>query len=263
MRVTVLGCGGSAGVPMIGGHDGRGDWGECDPCDSRNRRSRSSIVIESDGGQRLLVDTGPDLRAQLLACGIGRINAILFTHAHADHVCGIDEVRVLNRIAGRPLQAYAFGETLDELRQRFEFAFLPWTPPEFYRPALEAFEVVPGDALDVCGLELTIFEQAHGRIRSIGLRVGGFAYSTDMVALDDRAQHTLAGVDTWLVDAFQRSPHSSHAHLDKVIDWARALCIRRTILTHMGPDMDWSWLLRNLPPGVEPAYDGLVLETAG
>ena len=259
MRVTVLGCGGSAGVPMIGGTDGRGDWGCCDPLERRNRRTRSSIVLEGPRRQRLLVDTGPDLRQQMLSCAIPGVDAILFTHAHADHVCGIDEVRALNRIAGRPLTAYGFPETLEELRQRFSFAFLPWSPPDFFRPVLTPVELQPGTALSLHGNNLRLFEQVHGRTRSLGLRVGDFAYSTDVGDLGPGAMSVLEGVDTWMVDAFQREPHTSHAHLEKAMAWARVLGVHRTILTHMGPDLDWGCLQSELPAGVEPAYDGLEL----
>ena len=238
---------------MIGGAGGRGDWGSCDPGEERNRRTRSSIVLEGKAGRRLLVDTGPDLRHQLLACAVPAIETILFTHAHADHVSGIDEVRGLNRIAGRPLEAFAFPETLSELEHRFSFAFKPWSPPGFYRPVLTP------NPLALCGLNLKLFEQEHGVSRSLGFRVGAFAYSTDVVALDASALDVLRGVDTWMVDAFQRDPHPSHAHVEKVVAWARALGVRRTILTHMGPDLDWAWMRDHLPPGVEAAFDGLRL----
>lgn len=256
MQVVVLGCGGSAGVPQLGGADGSGDWGACDPAEPRNRRSRASIVVEGPGG-RLLVDTGPDLRSQLLATRIPSIEAVLYTHAHADHVAGIDEVRGLNRIVGRPLEAYGFPETLAELAERFPFAFRPWQPPGFYRPVLEPRPVEPGATIDVVGLRLRIFEQVHGRIRSLGFRTGGFAYSTDVVALTDDAARVVEGADIWMVDAFQRAPHSSHAHLELALSWARSLGVGRTILTHMGTDLDWATLRRELPPGVEAAHDGM------
>ena len=217
-------------------------------------------MLESAGGERLLVDTGPDLREQLLACAIPAIDAIVFTHAHADHVCGIDEVRGLNRIAGRPLSAHAFVETLDEIKHRFAFAFLPWSPPGFYRPVLTPHPLQSESVVDLCGLNLRLFEQIHGRTRTLGFRVDDFAYSTDMADLAEHATRILHGVDTWLVDAFQREPHGSHAHLGKVLDWSRALRVRRTILTHMGPDLDWAWLRTNLPDGVEPAFDGMQLD---
>ncbi len=259
MRVIVLGCGGSAGVPHIGGVDGRGDWGACDPSEPRNRRTRASVVIEAPEG-RILVDTGPDMRAQLLACAIPRIDALIFTHAHADHITGLDDVRILNRIAGRPLPAYATQATLAELEKRFDYAFRPWKPPGFYRPVLETQPVTPGDTLDVLGLSVRTFDQDHHVMHTLGLRAGGFAYSTDVVRLDEAALETLRGVDTWLVGCFQRAPHLTHAHIDLVLDWRERIGARRTVLTHMGNDMDWGWLAAHLPAGVEAAYDGQVLE---
>lgn len=260
LRVTVLGCGGSAGVPSIGGADGRGDWGICDPGEPRNRRSRSSIVLESPSGGRLLVDTSPDMRSQMLASAIPAVDAILFTHAHADHVTGLDDVRLLNRIAARPLDAFGTEATLSELVQRFDYAFRPWQPPNFFRPVLLPRRVRPGDIIEAAGLVVQLFDQDHQVTRTLGLRIGKFAYSTDVVRLDEAAFSTLAGIDTWLVGCFQRQPHPTHAHLDLVLAWSRRLGVRRTVLTHMGYDMDWAWMGAHLPPDVEPAHDGLVLE---
>ena len=267
MHVTLLGTGASTGVPMIGGADGTGDWGECDAAEPRNRRTRSSIVVQSkpdgrkNGGHRLLVDTGPDLREQLLACRIPRIDAILYTHAHADHITGLDDVRTLNRICGHPLDAFATPATLAELTLRFPYAFRPWDPPGFYRPVLVGRPIAPGDTIEVAGLTVRLFDQRHGQVRTLGLRIGAMAYSTDVVALDDAAFATLEGIDTWVVDCFQRHvPHSTHAHLDLVTAWVRRIRPRRTVLTHMGTDMDWAWLRSNLPPGIEAGFDGMVLE---
>ena len=259
-RAVVLGCGGSSGVPAIGGADGRGDWGCCDPSEPRNRRSRTALVVELTAGRRLLVDTGPELRTQLIDCAIPTVDAILFTHAHADHVCGIDDVRSLNRLTGRPLDAYAFAETLDELRDRFSYAFGPWTPPMFYRPVLVPRAVSPGDRLDLLGAEVVIFSQVHSRIRTLGFRSDWFAYSTDVSDLDRTALDALACVDTWVIDCFQREKHGGHAHLAQVLDWVSTLRPRRTLLTHMGPDLDWAWMERHLPAGVEAAYDGMVID---
>jgi phosphoribosyl 1,2-cyclic phosphate phosphodiesterase len=258
--VTVLGCGGSAGVPMVGGSDGRGDWGACDPAEARNRRTRAGLVIEGPSGARLLVDTPPDLRSQMLDCAIPSIDAVLFTHAHADHITGLDEVRILNRIAGRPLEAFATAATLAELRSRFDYAFRPWQPPGFFRPVLVPRQVAPGETIQAAGLGIRLFRQDHHVVETLGLRIADFAYSTDVVAFDNAAWATLEGIDTWLVGCFQRQPHSTHAHLGLVLEWARRLRVRRTVLTHMGTDLDWGWLKRRLPAGVEPAHDGLVLE---
>jgi len=263
MKITLLGTGGSAGVPLIGGADGDGDWGECDPGEPRNRRTRPSIVIESETGGRLLVDTGPDMRAQLLACRVRRIDAILYTHAHADHVSGLDDVRILNRIAERPLVVYGTASTLAEVKARFGYAFKPWRPPHFFRPVLEEQPIAAPGKLDLIGLAIETFVQDHGTMESLGLRVGGFAYSTDVVALDEAAFQALAGVDTWVVDCFLRSGrHWTHANLETVLGWVARLKPRRTILTHMGTDMDWGWLRQNLPAGIEPGYDGMVVDVA-
>jgi phosphoribosyl 1,2-cyclic phosphate phosphodiesterase len=261
MRVILLGTGGSAGVPLIGGADGSGDWGACDPAEPRNRRTRASIAIESDNGKRLLVDTAPDMREQLLACRVPRVDAVLYTHAHADHITGIDDVRILNRIADRPLDAFATRATLDELTRRFAYAFRPWQPPGFFRPVLVPREVGAGETLQVADMEVRLFQQDHGFIPSLGLRVGGFGYSTDLVALDDAAFAALEGVDTWVVGCFlRRGPHKTHADLRRVLDWAHRVAARRTVLTHMGTDMDWGWLRANLPSGVEPGHDGMVID---
>lgn len=247
-------------MPLIGGADGHGDWGACDPAEPRNRRSRASIVLDAGGEGALLVDTGPDLRAQLLSCGVSRIAAILYTHAHADHILGLDDVRLLNRIAGRPLDAIGTRATLDEIEGRFSYAFRPWQPPGFFRPVMVPRAVEPGEMLEVAGLRLTVFDQDHGFSRSLGFRAGDFAYSTDAVALDATALAVLRGLDTWVVGCFQREPpHRTHAWLARVLDWVDELRPRRTVLTHMGNDMDWSWLTANLPPGVEPGYDGMAL----
>lgn len=259
MRVTILGCGGSAGVPSLGGADGRGDWGACDPAEPRNRRTRSSIVIEAPEG-RILVDTGPDMRGQLLASAVPRVDAIVFTHAHADHMAGLDDVRLLNRITGAPLPAYATRETAEELARRFDYVFRPWTPPNFYRPVLDMHHFKAGETLNVCGASVRTFLQDHHVMNTVGLRIGDFAYSTDVVRLDDAAFATLAGVKTWLVGCFQRTPHLTHADVALVDGWRRRLGVERTVLTHLGSDLDWRWMVENLPSGIEPAWDGQRLE---
>ncbi len=259
MRVVLLGTGASAGVPLIGGADGTGDWGVCDPAEPRNRRTRASIVIEAPQGW-VLVDTGPDMREQLLACAIPAVQSVIFTHAHADHISGIDDVRILNRIALRPLDGFAMPATLAELERRFGYAFKPWEAPNFYRPVLAARPVMPGDPIETAGLRIETFPQDHGFSATLGLRAGGFAYSTDVVRLDEAAFAALRGVETWVVGCFQRAPaHKTHAHLDLVLDWVRRVGARRTVLTHMGTDMDFGWLAAHLPDGVEAGYDGMVL----
>lgn len=260
LEVTILGCGGSAGVPQLGGPDGTGDWGACDPAEPRNCRTRSSIVIKGEGGERLLVDASPDMRAQLLACAVPRVDSILFTHAHADHVLGIDDIRILNRIAGRPIEAFAETRTMAELNRRFDYAFKEWTKPHFFRPVLVPKLIEFGDVIETAGLRLQTFEQDHGFIPTLGLRIGPFGYSTDVVKLGPAALGILAGVEVWVVDCFQRRTHTTHANIDQVVDWFEQIRPKRMVLTHMGYDVDWGWLQAKLPAGIEPAYDGLVLE---
>jgi phosphoribosyl 1,2-cyclic phosphate phosphodiesterase len=259
MRVVVLGSGGSAGVPQIGGADGVGEWGACDPANPRNRRTRSSIVIQ-DHGQTLLVDTAPELRQQLLACQIRQVDALLYTHAHADHVAGLDDVRILNRLIGRPLEVFATTQTLADLTRRFDYAFRPWTPPGFFRPVLSQRVVEAGTVENIGKLPVELLDQGHGLIQTLGLRVGPFGYSTDAGTLDEAVINRLRGIDTWLVGCFQRSAHKTHANIAQVVEWAQEIRPRRTILTHMSYDLDWDWMQQHLPPGFEPGFDGMVIE---
>lgn len=262
LKITILGCGGSGGVPQIGGEDGAGWWGACDPANPLNQRTRSSIVVEGNGGGRLLVDTGPDLRTQLLACRVPAVDAILYTHDHADHIMGMDEVRILNRLVGRPLEAFGMERTLAILKQRFDYAFLPATGPVFYRPAVDPVALRAGDVVTIAGHRVQTFLQDHAVMDTLGLRIGNFAYSTDLVHLPEESLALLHGLDTWVVGCFQRRSHKVHANLDQVLGWVARLGPRRTVLTHMSPDLDHDWMLANLPPGIEPAHDGMVLTLA-
>ena len=257
MRVTLLGTGGSAGVPMIGGEDGTGEWGACDPAEPRNRRTRASIVVESVQGTRLLVDTSPDMRTQLLACRVVSVDAILFTHAHADHVHGIDDLRAFNRAMGRPIPIWASAATHEDIRRRFAYAI---DPPQgsFYRPTLipHVFET----KFEAAGFDIIAFDQDHGFSRSTGFRIGDFAYSTDVVTLSDAAFDILAGIAVWIVDCVRIEPHVTHSHLARTLDWIARVKPRRAILTHMDGTLDFAELAKLLPPGVEPGRDGLVVE---
>jgi phosphoribosyl 1,2-cyclic phosphate phosphodiesterase len=263
LRVTLLGCGGSGGVPQLGGPEERGHWGACDPAEPRNRRTRSAALVEDADGRRLLIDAGPDLRAQMLANGFGRLDAVAFTHTHADHVMGMDELRIVNRLIAGPLDAFGTYVTLSELRTRFDYAFRPPPPQGFYRPSLAPRPVAPGEVAVMGGIPVRVFRQDHRVMDTLGLRIGGFAYSTDVVELPPESLEALRGLDTWVVGCFQRSPHPVHAHVAKVLDWVAELRPRRTVLTHMGFDLDWAWMVANLPPGIEPGFDGMVLEVPG
>ncbi|MBS4073602.1 MBL fold metallo-hydrolase [Ameyamaea chiangmaiensis] len=248
---------------MIGGPDGRGDWGVCDPQEPRNRRMRSSVVFCAPDGRRLLIDSGPDVRAQLLGTRIASVDAVLYTHPHADHIAGLDELRQINRALGRPLQAFGTEATLREVEGRFDYAFRPWSGGEFYRPVIEPVVIDPGHVHTLAGFDLAIFQQSHGRTTSLGMRCGSLAYCTDVVALDDEALAALEGVETFVVDCFQRDEHSAHGWLEQVEAWRSRIGATRTVLTHMGTDMDWGWLVAHLPQGVEPAYDGMIIPFEG
>lgn len=261
MKITLLGTSGSAGLPQIGGPDGRGDWGRTDPNEPRNTRTRTSIVIQTADHKNILVDTSPDLRFQLTRCGIGQIDALIYTHTHADHVAGIDEIRILNRILGAPMPTYATKPVFAELRQRFGYVFKPYKGGFFTRPALQPQRIVPKKTFEVMGETILPLDQDHGYSRSLGLRLGKFAYCTDVVRFDDTAFTALQGLELLVVDCFTPAhDHPTHAGLPTVLSWVERLRPKRTVLTHLGPDMDYRTLCETLPPGVEPGYDGMVLE---
>lgn len=253
MRVRVLGCGGSGGVPLSDG-----TWGSCDPTEPRNRRRRPAILIERDE-TRILVDTPPEIRDQLIDAGCQHLSAVLFTHAHADHVHGIDDLRAFNYRSGGPIDAWGTEETLAQIDRRFGYVFdlLP-EGSEMYRPQLRA-HVIDGP-FEVEGVPVVPFEQDHMVCRTTGFRLGAFAYSTDVVSLDEAAFAALQGVEVWIVGCLREAPHPCHAHLSRVLDWVSRLKPRQTVLTHMNHLMDYGTLLERLPEGVEPAYDGMVLQ---
>jgi len=260
MRLTILGCGGAAGVPLIGG-----TWGVCDPLEPRNRRRRASILVQS-GETTLLVDTGPDLRAQLLDADVRRLDAILYTHTHADHTHGIDEIRALNRAQRQAIEAWGTREVLDHLIKKFDYIFDELgtfnDSVAFYKPSLIPRELTWGQAFDCHGIKVLPFGQDHGFMASTGLRFGDLAYSTDLVRLDDAAFDALKGVKTWVVACLQEREHPTHAHLDRVLGWIDRVGPERAVLTHLSHRLDYRALAAICPLGVEPAYDGMVLEAA-
>jgi len=253
MKVTVLGCGGSTGVPAIGP-----DWGRCDPTDQRNRRRRVSVLVEI-GNTSILIDTSPDLREQLLDAGVRRLDAVVVTHAHADHLHGIDDLRSVNRLMQRPIPLYADAETLAEIRRRFGYALEPLREPgRYYKPTLVPHEIV--GPFEIHGIPIVPFAQDHGFSTTLGLRIGGFAYSTDVTELDDAAFAAIEGIELWIVDCLRRAPHPTHSHLERTLSWIARVRPRRAVLTHMDQSMDYRELSAELPSGVEPGCDGLVLE---
>lgn len=260
LRVTLLGTGPSQGVPTIGGPDGTGHWGDCDPAEPRNRRMRTSALVESSDGRALLVDAGPDCRAQLMAARVRGLDGLLITHAHADHIAGLDELRAVNRAMGAGLPLYASAETLTELQTRFAYVFQPPTP-FFYRPVLLGQVVVPSGAVTLAGMSCELLDLDHGAMRSLGLRIGGFAYTTDLIRMPPESLARLHHLDTWVVSCMQPGDRNPvHAGLDQVLDWWRVVRPRRTVLTHLGDRMDYARISAILPEGVELGFDGLVLE---
>jgi phosphoribosyl 1,2-cyclic phosphate phosphodiesterase len=250
VNVRILGCGTSTGVPKIGN-----EWGQCDPAEPRNARLRSSILVET-AGERVLVDCGPDLRQQLLAAQIGRVGAVIVTHAHGDHCHGIDELRPISAAIDGPVPLYARRAVLDELEQRFAYAF---DQSAFYRPIVESREI-DGD-MAVGESTVRFVDQPHGDISSLGLRFdeGGrsVVYAIDFSEMTGAMEALYEGADVWIADCLMRRPHPTHAHLEGVLAWARDLRIGQVYLTHMGNGLDYATLVAELPDWAAPAHDGL------
>ncbi len=257
MRVTILGSGAASGVPMIGDL-----WGACDPDNPRNRRRRASILVEQ-GDTTLLIDTGPDVKAQLLDAGVMRLDGILYTHTHADHTHGIYEIRALNRLQRSVIAAYGTQDDLDHLINKFSYAFD--LPKEFngrisfYKPCLEARVFHHGEAFDIQGIPVLPFAQDHGFLVSTGFRFGEIAYSTDVVELDEAAFTALEGISTWIIGCLQFEPHPTHAHFDRIMGWIDRVGPKQVVLTHLSSRVDYDQLAQRLPNGMIPAHDGLVV----
>jgi phosphoribosyl 1,2-cyclic phosphate phosphodiesterase len=255
---TILGCGSSGGVPRpaLG-------WGACNPANPKNRRRRCSILVERRNGDkvtRLLVDTSPDLREQLLDAGVDRLDAVLYTHEHADHTHGIDDLRAIFMHQRRRLDAYLDDATARVLFHRFGYCFV--TPPgSNYPPIMTEHRIAAGEAFAITGEGGTItvlpFLQDHGDIPSLGFRFGGVAYSSDLVDLPDASLPALEGLDVWIVDALRYRAHSSHFSVDDALKWIARMSPKRAILTNLHSDLDFDELKSRLPANVEPAYDGM------
>lgn len=256
MRVTILGCGGSSGVPTIGNR-----WGTCDPANPRNRRRRPSVLVE-EAGTTILVDTTPDVREQLLSAGVSRLDAVVYTHDHADHSHGLDDLREINRLMSAPIPVYGLPETLDGLGRRFPYCFQPLEPDQtfYYRPVLTPHVIHGGETVALGAMAARSFLQDHGYTRTLGYRFGDFAYSTDVLRLDEAAFAALDGVKVWVVDCVRAEPHPVHSHLANTLEWIERVKPARAWFTHMNNTMDYATLMGLLPPGIEPAYDGLVID---
>jgi phosphoribosyl 1,2-cyclic phosphate phosphodiesterase len=250
LKVRILGCGTSTGVPKIGN-----DWGQCDPNEPRNYRLRSSVLVES-AGERILVDCGPDLRQQLLVAEVGRLDGVIVTHAHGDHCHGIDELRPVSQALSGPVPLYARGEVLEELELRFAYAF---EQSDFYRPIVQARELA--EELRFGGARATFVDQPHGGPTSLGLRFDerdySVGYAIDFSILSEEMAALYQGVDVWIADCLTRKPHPTHMHLDGVLAAARDLRVGELYLVHMGNGLDYQTLAAELPDWAAPAYDGL------
>lgn len=263
LQATILGCGSSAGVPRLGGPDGTGDWGACDPSNPKNRRRRCSLLLRR-GETTVLVDTSPDMREQLLSARISRLDAVLMTHPHADQTNGIDDLRPLTFIMKKRVDMYADRAALEHLSRQFSYCFE--TPDGTAYPPIITGHVIPEpfSAFEIHGaggaIPVLAFWQEHGPVRSLGFRFGGLAYSSDVSDLDESAFAALEGVETWIVDALRYRPHPTHANVETALKWIARVRPKRAILTNLHIDVDYAQLAAELPAGVEPAYDGMRLE---
>jgi phosphoribosyl 1,2-cyclic phosphate phosphodiesterase len=255
---TILGCGSSGGVPRLGGN-----WGDCDPDNPKNYRRRCSMLVErktSDGTTRVLIDTSPDLRAQLLDANVGALDAALFTHSHADHVHGLDDLRMIVFNMRKRLAVWADKETSDSLMERFSYAFVqPQGSP--YPPILDLNLMSETVVVDGAGGEIKFqpFEVEHGNINALGFRMGPLAYLPDVSAMPPKAWQAVMGTDCWVLDALRRTPHPSHSHLEQSLEWVAKTDVKKAVLTNMHIDLDYDTLCKELPKGVQPAYDGMTL----
>ncbi len=258
LTFTILGCGSSMGVPRaaLG-------WGDCDPNNPKNRRRRCSLLVERSNGEgrtSVLVDTSPDLREQLLSADVKSVDAVFFTHGHADHTHGIDDLRPLFIQAHRQVAVYADDETGGALKKRFRYCFE--TPPGSEYPAiLQSHRIAAGEPVTIegAGGPITVLPvlQDHGDIHSLGFRFGGLGYSCDINGLPEESVVAFAGLDIWIVDALRYTPHPSHFSLDDALGWIGRVKPKRAILTNLHSDLDYEVLRAKLPAGIEPAYDGL------
>lgn len=253
MKVTILGCGASTGVPVIGC-----DCTVCQSDNPRNKRSRVSILVEYADGTTLLVDTSPDLRQQALYNNINIIDAVIYTHEHADHTHGIDDLRPFNVRRDAEIPAYGTAGTLVELQRRFDYVWQPHTGGFWARVALQAHEISAGEAVQLApDATVQTFPQIHGRGQTLGLRFGNVVYSTDTNALPEEAHPHLQDIDVWIVDCLRDGFAGSHANLETVLGWVQQFKPKHTILTHMNHEMDYDSLRQKLPQNIRPAFDGM------
>ncbi|WP_166416015.1 MBL fold metallo-hydrolase [Cochlodiniinecator piscidefendens] len=260
LRFTILGCGSSGGVPRIGGN-----WGDCDPDNPKNRRRRCSMLVErveNEGTTSVLIDTSPDMREQLLSADVSRLDAVVYTHSHADHVHGLDDLRQVVFNMKSRIPVWADGPTQNDLLSRFGYAFAqPEGSP--YPPILELHTIINGDiTIDGPGGEITLtpFKVAHGSIDSLGFRIHSLAYLPDVSEIYDDAWLALKGLDVFVLDALRRTPHPTHAHLERALEWIKRAAPKRGVLTNMHIDLDYDTVALETPDHITPAFDGMTIE---
>ena len=258
LTFTVLGCGSSGGVPRLGGI-----WGDCDPSNPKNRRRRCSLLVTretAEGTTRVLIDTSPDMRDQLLDAGVGALDGVVYTHSHADHMHGIDDLRQVVFNQRQRLPVWADGPTQEALLSRFGYAFVqPEGSP--YPPILDLHPIAGPVSVPGAGGPVTLipFRADHGSMDALGFRIGPLAYLPDAVAIPEDSWPVLDGLDCWIVDALRRKPHPTHAHLDLTLSWIARARPARAVITNMHIDLDYDTLRAELPPHITPAFDGMTL----
>jgi phosphoribosyl 1,2-cyclic phosphate phosphodiesterase len=259
--VTILGCGSSGGVPRVAQ-----GWGRCDPNNPKNRRRRCSILVERrgmGGVTRVLIDTSPDLREQLIDAQVPDLDAVVFTHEHADHVHGIDDLRPIVIANRKRLPIYADSQTLHVLKTRFGYCFE--TPPGSEYPPILTYHLIDHkNEFEISGAGGTIafqpFVLQHGKIEALGFRIEDFAYTPDVSAIPAQSVKHLEALETWVIDALRETPHPTHFSLAEALDWVARMVPRHAVLTNLHTDLDYDTLVATLPPTVAPAYDGMVIE---
>lgn len=258
MRITILGCGSSGGVPRLGG-----DWGDCDPNEPKNHRRRCSILVErvgNGGTTSVLIDTSPDLRSQLLDAGMGRLDGVIYTHSHADHVHGIDDLRMIVINMRARLPVWADTPTRAALLERFDYVFVQ---PEWssYPPILNLHPIE--DIITVEGpggpLEFTPFEVQHGNMDALGFRMNNVAYLPDVSEIPEKVWPLFQDLDCWIIDALRRDPHPTHSHLEQTLQWIKKVAPKSAVLTNMHTDLDYKTILNETPDHIQPAFDGMTL----
>jgi phosphoribosyl 1,2-cyclic phosphate phosphodiesterase len=265
IRFRILGCGSSGGVPRLTDQPG-GDWGACDPTNPKNRRSRCSLLVQRQSNQgttSVLIDTSPDMRQQLLDAGVGSLQAVLYTHAHADHVHGLDDLRMVVFNMRQRLQVWADADTSNALLDRFGYAFVQ-PKGSAYPPICELNLITQNVTIEGPGgpLTFTPFTVAHGNIDALGFRINDVAYLPDVSDIPKDVWPQLMGLDTWIVDTLRRDPHPTHSHLANTLDWIAHAAPKHAILTNMHNDLDYATLLKETPDHIIPAYDGLTVTRA-